>query len=351
MNIKELRSLIKSNFVPTPGVNFADTQKATINALVEFYGLQNLEPREIKANKALIMALIEEVIDEVLPQKLTDRIGDFAEVKQYARDAEVVFHIKGVGKRRAYLTIKKGARGGLYQAARLDDIQMTLPTWVETVGVFVTLEEILLGRYTLVELMNNILDGFIERLYIQVVEALQATEVPEANRGSAAGIDTQNLDDIIRVVSAYGSPMIIGFHEVVQKLHNVGGYVPANSYPNVPQADLDDIRSRGYVGIYKGTPIVLLPNYIVNERTNDAWLLNEGMLFILPAGERPVKVAMKGDLHIEEVAHPSGSKEWNAHKLIGVGLLLKNNIGLYVDTDAREKYAPEAGIPNWVDEE
>jgi len=348
MTIQELKSLVKSNFVPTAGIQFADAQKATINALTEFYGLTDLSPREIKANKAYIMALIEEVIDEILPEKLADRVGDFAEIKQYARDAEVVFHVKGVGKRRAYLTIKKGARGGLYQAARLDDFQLTLPTWTETVAVFVTLEEILLGKYTLVELMNNILDGFTERLYVQVVEALQAAVVPAANRGSAGGVDNEVLDDIIRVVSAYGRPMIMGFHEVVQKLNNVPGFLPANAYPNVPMADLDEIRGRGYVGIYKGAPIVLLPNYVVNEFTNADWLLNEGMLFVLPAGERPVKVAMKGDLHLQEVAHPSGSAEFNAHKLIGVGLLLQNNIGLYVDTDAREKYAPAAGLPDWV---
>jgi hypothetical protein len=349
MTIKELKALVKSNFVATPGINFADAQSATINALTEFYGLEDLSPREIKANKTYIMALIEEVIDEILPEKLADRVGDFAEIKQYARDAEVVFHVKGVGKRRAYLSIKKGARGGLYQAARLDDFQLTLPTWTETVGVFVTLEEILLGRYSLVELMNNILDGFTERLYVQVVEALQAAVVPAANRGSAAGIDNETLDDIIRVVSAYGRPMIMGFHEVVQKLNNVPGFLPANAFPNVPVQDLDEIRGRGYVGIYKGAPIVLLPNYVVNEFTNADWLLNEGMLFILPAGERPVKVAMKGELHLQEVLHPTGSAEWNAHKILGVGLLLQNNIGLYVDTDAREKYAPAAGLPSWVE--
>lgn len=348
MTIQELKTLVKSNFVATPGVNFLDAQSATINALTEFYGLEDMSPREIKANKTYIMALLEEVIDEILPQKLVDRVGDFAEIKQYARDAEVVFHVKGVGKRRAYLTIKKGARGGLYQAARLDDFQLTLPTWTETVGVFVTLEEILLGKYSLVELMNNILDGFTERLYVQVIEALQAAVVPVANRGSAAGIDNQILDDIIRVVAAYGTPMIMGFSEVVRKLNNVPGFLPANSTPNVPIQDLDEIRGRGYVGIYKGAPIVLLPNYVVNEFTNAEWLLNEGMLFVLPAGERPVKVAMKGDLHLQEVLHPTGSSEFNAHKIIGVGLLLQNNIGLYVDTDAREKYAPAAGSPSWV---
>ena len=155
-------------------------------------------------------------------KKLQSRVGEFAEVKQYARDAEVVFNIKGKGKRRAYLTIKKGSRGGMYQSARLDDMQMSLPTWVETVAVFVTLEEILLGKYSLVELMNNILDGFVERMYVQVIEALQAATVPSANQGTGSGIDNAELDAVIRVVSAYGRPMIMGFHSVISKINNSG---------------------------------------------------------------------------------------------------------------------------------
>ena len=67
----------------------------------------------------------------LLPEKLQDRIGEFAEVK-LCRDAEVVFHIKGKGKRRAYLTIKKGQRGGMYQAARLDDTKSLPASRAET---------------------------------------------------------------------------------------------------------------------------------------------------------------------------------------------------------------------------
>ena len=333
MTIKDLKSLVKSNFVSTPDVNFTDVESATRNALIEFYELKDLTPREIKSNKGYIMALIEEVIDELLPEKLQDRVGQFAEVKSYARDAEVIFHIKGVGKRRAFLTIKKGQRGGLYQAARLDDMQMSLPTWTETVGVYVTLEEILLGKYSLVELMNNILDGFVERLYQQVIEALQAaaTTVPAANAGSASGIDTDQLDDVIRVIAAYGRPMIMGFHSVISKINNLVSIDSAN--PNIPTSDLDEIKSQGYIGNYKGTPIVKLPNYIINEVTNAEWMLDESKLFILPANEKPVKVALKGDMTILEVAHPSGSMEQNAHKMLGIGILLYNNIGIYTDTD------------------
>ena len=102
---------------------------------------------------------------------------------------------------------------------------------------------------------------------------------------------------------------------------------------NTPTSDLDEIKDKGYVGKYKGTPIIKLPNYIIDETTNATWLLDEDTLFILPSGLKPVKVALKGDLTITEIKHPTGSEEWNAHKMLGVGLLLKNNIGLYVDSD------------------
>lgn len=332
MNNKELRILLKSNFIEMPDVNFADTEQATRKAIIDFYQLEDLTPREIRANRNAIMALIEEVIDELLPEKLQSLVGTFAEVKQYARDAEVVFHIKGLGKRRAFLTIKKGQRGGVYQAARLDNKQMTLQTWTETVGVFVTLEEILLGKYSLRDLMNNILDGFVERMYKQVVQALQAAyiEVPAANKAQAAGINNDLLDGVIRTVSAYGSPTIMGFHNVVSKINN--SQFIASSNPNTPQSDLDELKEKGYIGKYKGTPIIKLPNYIVNEVTNAEWLLDESFLFILPASERPVKVALKGDLTIIPNTHVTGSQQEDAHKMLGVGILLYNNIGLYEDT-------------------
>lgn len=334
MTNTELRVLLKSNFSIDPNnfAELADKKEATRKALIEFYGLKDLTHREIKRNKAHIMALIEEVIDQILPEQLQSRVSEFAEVKQYARDEEVVFNIKGLGKRRAYLTIKKGARGGLYQAARLDHKQMALPTWVETVGVFVTLEEILLGKYSLQELMSNILDGFVERMYKLVIEALQAAyaTVPAANKGTGAGFVNATVDPIIRVIATYGSPLIMGFHSVVSKINN-SGFI-ASATPNTPVSDLDELKNTGYIGKYKGTPIVVLPNYIISE-DNATWMLAEDKLFILPAGEKPVKVALKGDLTIIDERHPSGSEEWNAHKILGVGILLYNNIGIYDDSD------------------
>lgn len=335
MTIKDLRTLIKANFTRDPNINFSDVQTATRNAIIEYFGLEGISPRELREKRPMIMALIEEYLDEALPKGLESRIGDFAEIKQFARDAEVVFKVENRGKKRAYLTIKKGSRGGVYQAARLDSTYLTVDTYVETVGLFVTLEEILLGRYSLVDLMDNILDGFVEKLYVQVIEALQAAggNAPAPNRGSGSGVDVEELDKIIRVISAYGSPMIVGFRSVISKIFNTVGATNVFS-PNIPTSDLEEVKKRGFVANYKGNvPIVELPNYIVDENTNAEWLLDEKYLFILPTNSKPVKVALKGEMYSKVIEHPSGSEEQNMHKILGVAVLVNNNIGLYTDTD------------------
>ena len=100
---------------------------------------------------------------------------------------------------------------------------------------------------------------------------------------------------------------------------------------NISSKDAEDIRSRGFVNMYKGVPVVELPNYLVDE-SNNKFVFKEGDIFILPTEAKPIKVAMKGDLHIEEVKHATGSVEQSAHRLVGVGLMLANNVCIYRDS-------------------
>lgn len=337
MNIQELKTLLKGNFSNEPSINFTDVKSASRNALVEYFGLENLSPREIRVKQDLIMALIEEIIDEEFPIKLEERIGDFAEIKQFARDQQVIFKMNNRGRRRAMLSIKRGARGGLYEAARLDTSYFELDTYTETVGIYISLEEIILGKYSLIDLMDNILDGFVERLYVGVIEALQAAALaaPAANQESGSGVVLTSLDKVIRVVSAYGKPVIMGFRSLISQINNGVG---SGLTPNLPISDIEDIKRQGFVSIYKGSvPVIELPNYIVNEVTNDEWLLEEKYLFVLPVDTKPVKVALKGDLYFKETVHPSGSVEQNAHKILGVGVVLNNNIGIYEDSGSEDE--------------
>lgn len=318
--------------------NFAasDVNEAAISAILKEAGLsENPTARELRNNESAIFSLIEEAVDEILPKKLENVLGEFAEVRTFARDAEVVFNIEKIGKNRAKLTISKGARGGIYRAARLDSKYFSPETEVYTAAVYVTLEELILGTMSLAELYSNILEGFEEIIYKQVFNALAAgTPVAGYGRIEKDGSVTTNkdslasaLDKVMPYVKQYGMPTIFGSYAMINGLYNpvAGIYHPNNE-------DSLDIRKYGHVQMYKGVRVVELPNYLI-DNSNDEWFYDQSYVFVVPSGIKPVKVALKGELHIQRNAQAVGSEKWEAHKIMGVGLAMANNYAVIKVTE------------------
>jgi hypothetical protein len=329
----ELKLCLMAALQGKPAANFSaeDTNEAAVKGIMKELGLgENPSPREIRAVEDRAFALIEESVDEIMPKKLQSVLGGFAEVKTFARDAEVVFNIEKIGKNRAKLTISKGARGGIYRAARLANKFFSPETHVETVAVYVTLEEIILGTQTLAELYNNVLEGFEEKIYKEVFNAL-ASGTPVAGYGRigegtgaivtpAADLGPA-IDAVMPYVKQYGVPSIFGSYSSLQNLYNPLA-ATTGGYPNLE--DSQDIRKYGFIQVYKGAKCVELPNYLV-DNSNKEWFYDPSYVFILPSDAKPVKVALKGELYLKKNEHAVGSEKWEAHKIIGVGLAMANN--------------------------
>ena len=311
-----------------------ETDKAAVNALLKEIGIdENSTGREIRAKEDLAFALIEEAVDEILPKKLEGVLQEFAEVRQFARDAEVLFNIEKIGKNRAKLTISKGARGGIYRAAKLDRKYFSVDTTIQTVAVSVTLEEIILGTLSLAELYSNILEGFEEIVYKEVFNALASAKpvagydrighdsptTVKASLGSA-------IDKVMPYVKQYGIPTIFGSYQALANLSN-----PASEW-HPEMSDSAERRQYGFVQLYKGAKVVELPNYLVDNK-NEKWFYDPKFVFVLPSGVKPVKVALKGDLTLIRNNTAVGSEKWEAHKLIGVGVAMANNFAVIEVTD------------------
>ena len=315
-----------------------DVNAAAVNAIMTECGLTaESSAREIRAVEAKAFALIEEAVDQILPKKLEQVLGEYAEVRSFPRDAEVVFNIEKIGKNRAKLTISKGARGGIYRAARLSNKYFSPVTGVETVAIYVTLEEIILGTMTLGELFNNILEGFEEKVYKEVFNAL-ATGAPVAgynriNGGSSSYVSTTKsalgtaIDHVMPFVKQYGAPTIFGSYSALSELENDGSAY----HPELK--DSEDRRNYGVIRLYKGVKVVELPNYLV-DLTNSEWVYDPKYVFVLPASAKPVKVALKGEMYIKKNEQSVGSEKWEAHKIIGVGVAMANNYAVITVSDA-----------------
>lgn len=332
---KELKLGLVAALENRPSASFSaeEVNEAAVKAIMAECGLdENSSARDFRAVEDKAFALIEEAIDTILPKKLEQVLGEFAEVRQFARDAEVVFNIEKIGKNRAKLTIAKGARGGVYRVAKLDKKWFSPSTAVETVAVYVTLEEIILGTMSLSELYNNVLEGFEEKIYKEVFNALAegqsaagtgynaiTTNTTKATLGSA-------IDSVLPVVKAYGIPTIFGSYAALSNIYNP--LAASSGYPNVE--DSADIRRYGFVQVYKGVRCVELPNYLVG---GSDWFYDDDKVFVIPSGVKPVKVALKGDLTLIRNTQAVGSEKWEAHKIVGVGVAMANNYAVLTVTD------------------
>ena len=260
----ELRSLLIKALQGGSTTEFSaeDTNAAAVKAIMAECGLdENSSAREIRAVEDRAFALIEESVDEILPKKLENVLGGFAEIRTFPRDAEVVFNIEKIGKNRAKLTISKGARAGIYRAARLANKFFSFPTKVYTVAVYVTLEEIILGTMSLAELYANVLEGFEEEVYKEVFNAL-ASGVAVAGYGrigeengqiETTADDLGNaIDKVMPYVKQYGIPTIFGSYSALQHIYNpLAGTI---GYPNLD--DSRDIREKGFVQVYKAHTVL-----------------------------------------------------------------------------------------------
>ena len=334
---KELKQVLIAalNGVPaTANFSAEETDRAAINALLKEIGIdENSTGREIRAKSDLAFALIEEAVDEILPKKLENVLGEFAEVRQFARDAEVIFNIEKIGKNRAKLTISKGARGGIYRAAKLDSKYFSVNTSVQTVAVFVTLEEIILGTMSLAELYSNILEGFEEIVYKDVFNALASGQAVAGYERIGHDSPTTTkaalgaaIDKVMPYVKQYGVPTIFGSYQALANLSNDA----TEFHPEM--LDSADKRNYGFVQQYKGSRVVELPNYLVGNKSEE-WFYDPSYVFVLPSGAKPVKVALKGDLTLIRNPQATGSEKWEAHKLIGVGVAMANNYATIKVTD------------------
>lgn len=341
---KELLQTLIAAFTNQPIVA-ADTKFSAeevkdlaVKAIQEELGITNAKSlRDIRPYEPAFFALVEEAVDEILPKKLEAVLGDYAEVKPFARDAEPVFDIQKIGKNRAKLTIAKGSRAGIYRAARLDNKYFTVNTTLESVAVYVTLEEIILGTMSLADLFNNILEGFEEKVYQDVFNAL-ATGTPLAgyNRidgGNPSNVTTTKaglgaaIDKVMPYVKQYGVPTIFGSTSALDLLSNV-----ADAY-HIDTEDSKDRRQYGIIRLYKGVNVVELPNYLV-DNSNSQWLYDNKYVFVLPSGAKPVKIALRGEMYIQKNTDATGSEKWNAHKMMGIGIAMANNFAVIEVQDA-----------------
>ncbi len=290
---------------------------------------------EFRRNQYDIFEIIIETADEIVPKKVIDYLGIFAEVKIVGNGQKAMFKRK-LGKNRAKKFLTQVGLSGVYETFRLDTETFTVEAHAVGGAGTIDFDRMLDGSENMADIMDIITEGLTDSVFYEVQKALvaayNAAGVPAANRKQQNTFVAKDMQDLVNVVRSYGtSAVIFACPEFVAAMGP--DQIGDSSYKAVySPKDIEDIANTGYIKMFRGTPIVQMPQSFVDE-SNTAVTLDPQYAFVLPTGgEKVVKVVLEGPTQMWMRDNRDQSMEINAYKKMGAAILTYHNWGIYKNT-------------------
>ena len=304
--------------------SYSDLNETLRSELREIAGTYSL----YRENKNTVFSLLEETIDDVLPKKVLEQYNQFAEVKTFAQGDKPVFtqRITTAAKRRAKQFVTKVGLAGIYEVFKLDGKTYEVPTSAFGGAAQIGFEEFLDGRVDFADVLEIIMEGLDECVYLEIERALKGavTSLQTANKVIDNKFDEAQMDRLLAVADSYGQSTIYCTFEFAATM------IPGENW--ISDAMKDAKWNNGYLGNYKGHNVIILPQSFEDE-TNSVKVIDPSYAWIIPTGaQKPVKIAFEGNAIVREIENADMSREVQIYKKLGVTAIITNNICVYRNT-------------------
>ena len=342
MTIKEMKELALHAAKNSAPANY--TTENVNDALAE--GLRDLagSVNQFMKNRYDIYDIIIEAADEVVPQKVIDAVGIFAEVKQVGQGQKALFKTR-LGRTRARKFLTQVGLSGVYETFRLDNGTFEVGAYAIGGACTIDFERMLDGAEVMADLVGLLTEAQTDAVYQQVQKALRAafekTGVPTNNRATGATFDGAEMMKLIATVRAYGSGAVIFAPPEFIAAMGPDAIVPVNVGTGQgvyhPQ-DIDAIHNTGYINLFRGTPIVQIPQSFIDENNVKTWI-DPQLAYVLPTGgEKVVKVVFEGNTQMYDFVNRDQSMEIHTYRKLGTAILTYHNWGIYKNSGITQTY-------------
>ena len=300
-------------------------------------------------NRYDIYEIFIETADEIVPNKVIDAVGIFADVQVVGQGQKAVFK-RRIGKNRAKKFLTQVGLSGVYETFRLDTETFSVPVYAVGGAVTIDYERMLDGAEDMAEVMQILTDGLTDSVFLEVQKALRAainaTGRPSVNKYAGSSFNGEEMLKLVNVVRAYGTGAVIFAPPEFIAEMGADAIVPVGSnYQGVyhPQ-DIDMIHNQGYINIFRGTPIVMIPQSFIDENNEKTWI-DPQLAYILPTGgEKVVKVVLEGQTQINDFKNRDNSMEIHVYRKMGAAILTHYNWAIYQNTGIDQTYESPYGI-------
>lgn len=160
------------------------------------------------------------------------------------------------------------------------------------------------NQQVVTDMMNQMFYDVITNMYTSIRAASLANGITAFSE--AAGLTQAAVDDAIRLIRRWGTPVISGDYSVISQLETFTGFATQAGVVQFSEGVMEEIRKTGLLKSYRGVNVVEIPNsYNVTRINATAGIANspymetylpEGLLFVLPKTgyTSPLQVGIKG---------------------------------------------------------
>ena len=265
----------------------------------------NINRYKFERNKIDLFELLSENLDEVLPQSVASALDLFTEIMRVPQGSRPEFRVTR-GKQRGKQFVTRATESGNYETFRLDRDRFDV--YIQAIGGagYVDFERYLDGVESFTDIYDVITAGMTDRIFEIVQEALlstwNATGRPTRNKVVVNNFDATAMRQLCTTVAAYGSPAIYCSPEFASEMTNAIVYQTA---VKISDQDMIEVRDRGYIGKFYGTPVVVMPQSFTDE-TNSKLAMNPSFAYVIPTGkEKLIKLVFEGNSYF---------REWDDHE-------------------------------------
>lgn len=343
MTIKEMKELAlcaAKNEVPA-NYSMEDVNGALAEALSEMAGSIN----QFMKNRYDIYDIIIQAADEIVPNKVIDAVGIFADVQQVGQGQKALFRTK-LGRTRAKKFLTQVGLSGVYETFRLDHGYFELSAKAIGGACSIDFERMLDGAETMSDYVAILTEAQTDAVYQEVQKALRAAVskagVPANNREIANNFNGDAMMRLISTVRAYGAGAVIFAPPEFVAAMGADAIVPvptSGNYGGVyhPQ-DIDAIHNTGYINLFRGTPIVQIPQSFIDESNVETWI-DPQLAYVLPTGgEKVVKVVFEGNTQMWDFVNADQSMEIHTYRKLGTAILTYHNWAIYQNQGITQTY-------------
>ena len=345
--IKEIKELALHAARGTAPATFSveTVNEALVDELNQLAGSIN----QFMKNRYDIYEILIETADEIVPNRVIDALGPFAEVKVVKQGQKAMFK-KKVGRTRAKKFLTQVGLSGVYETFRLDSTTFEIPAHAVGGAVTIDFERMLDGAESIKDVMDIMTEGLVDSVFLEVQKALRgalnATARPTVNKFSQNNFDGAEMMKLINVVRAYGESAVIFAPPEFVAAMGPDAIVPGGTGVQgvyAPQ-DIASIHEKGYVTMFRGTPIVQIPQSFVDENNQKTWI-DPRLAYILPTGgEKVVKVVLEGDTQVNDFKNRDNSMEIHVYKKMGAAILTHYNWAIYENTGITQTFDSPYGV-------